>query len=331
LKWVLWGLILAHIVMGWIVVSTNYQSVFEPRTIPEHQQKWQVNPGTGLRQVLSELSDAELAPDPIWMMLAMKVRDQDWVVKKGTYRLDASMSAWDIMEMLHHGDVLRISITIPEGLEKWEVAALLGQSEFGSEETFQELINRPESIRDMDPEADDLEGYLLPETYSFEYGSNAKTVIETMLSQFRKDILPHREKAREMGLSMREWVTLASMIEKETAEPSERHRIAGVFMNRRQRGIPYQCDPTIVYGLKRDGRYRGKIYLSDLKYESPYNTYVVPGLPPGPIASPGKASLLAVLDYERHSFLYFVSKNNGTHHFSTSLREHNRYVRKYQR
>jgi len=331
LKWIFFLLIAAHLVSVFFVVKINYQNVFIKRTIPKAQQELNIPKGQSLNFLLSRLAKNDLAPNSFWVKMAMQIHKKNFVLKKGRYVLDESMSTWDILVLLDRGLVKRTKVTIREGLEKWEVAKLLGETKWGSEEQFLELIENPEMIKDIDPGAKDLEGYLLPETYQFEDETTPEQIVKTMVEQFKLKAVSQAYKLADLNITIREWVTIASMVEKETGVADERSRIAGVFFNRKRRGMQYQCDPTIVYALKREGKYRGKIYRSDLKFDSPYNTYVSPALPPGPIANPGLDALLAVLNPEEHKFYYFVSKNDGTHQFSTSLAEHNRFVRKYQR
>jgi len=185
-------------------------------------------------------------------------------------------------------------------------------------------------IQDLDPNAPDLEGYLFPDTYMVHKGITAEDMVKLMVSKFR-DHFSHSMKwrAEELRLSIREVVTLASLIEKETASREERFLISSVFHNRLRIGMPMGCDPTIIYALKRDNLYRGKLGWDELKYDSPYNTRLHRGLPPGPICNPGFASIEAALYPENTKYLYFVAKDHRSHYFSKSLKEHNRAVRKY--
>ncbi|PIE89295.1 MAG: hypothetical protein CR997_11795 [Acidobacteria bacterium] len=330
-KWIFFTFLILHFVVVFGVARKGYFDVFEERTISPENQILQIPSGQTLNELLEELETRKMSPQPFWVKLVMFLEQRQFIIKKGRYRLAERMSTWQILEKLDNGLVETTKITIQEGLEKWEVADLLGKTKWGDRDQFKELIQNSELIYELDPGASDLEGYLFPETYYFEDETTPEQIIRTLVEHFKNEMEPHLHKLTEMKLTVREWVTLASMVEKETAKKEERKRIAGVFLNRKRRGMQYQCDPTIVYALKREGKYRGKIFLSDLKFNSPYNTYVAPGLPPGPIASPGKASLMAVLEPEDHPYLYFVSKNDGSHHFSKTLSEHNRNVQRYQR
>jgi UPF0755 protein len=187
-------------------------------------------------------------------------------------------------------------------------------------------------IRDLDAAATDLEGYLFPNTYAMPRKSTAGELVERMVTAFRDALSPEVvERAAARGLSVRQLVTLASLVEKETAKPDERPIVAAVYSNRLRIGMGMQCDPTVIYALEREGRYTGNLTREDLRFDSPYNTYRYAGLPPGPIASPGRASLEAAASPADVPYIYFVSRNDGSHVFSTTLDEHNRNVFEYQK
>jgi UPF0755 protein len=193
-------------------------------------------------------------------------------------------------------------------------------------------MGRGDAIASLDSDATDLEGYLFPDTYDIPLRDDpAANLIDAMLARFRGVIAPLRPQLATSDLSLRELVTLASLVELETAQGSERPRIAAVFLNRLQRRMRLQTDPTVIYALRLRGGYDGNIRKRDLDIDSPYNTYRYAGLPPGPIASPGREALHAVLQPAAGDELYFVSRNDGTHHFSHTLREHERAVDRYQR
>ena len=188
-----------------------------------------------------------------------------------------------------------------------------------------------ELVRDIDPQARDLEGYLFPETYTLPRRATAEQLIARMVASFRKALTPDIESAATArGLTLRQLVTLASIVEKETGNQDERPLVAAVYSNRLHIGMGLQCDPTVIYALERAGRYDGNLRREDLQFDSPYNTYRYAGLPPGPIASPGRASLQSAASPAQASYLYFVSKNDGSHAFATTLEEHNRNVQQYQ-
>ena len=324
-------LVAAHVVALTTHFFLAYTKVFQVQRIPEDQRRFHIAEGAHLNSVLEELRRRKLAPAPFYVRLALMRHDPDLVIKKGNYRFPEEASTWDLIQQFGDGHVLLEKITIPEGLDHWEVARLLGESRWGTEAQFQALIDDPTPIRALDGDATNLEGYLFPETYFFPEEATPEQIVGTMVRHFVTRTESLRARLPAAGMTVREWVALASLVEKESAIPQERNRIAGVFSNRLKRGMLLQCDPTIIYSLKLNNQYRGKIYRSQIRHDHPYNTYVYKGLPPGPIASPGIQSLTAALEPESHGFYYFVARNDGTHQFSKNLREHNRAVRRYRR
>jgi UPF0755 protein len=236
-----------------------------------------------------------------------------------------------MVDALARGDVVRNDVTIPEGRTIEESAALVAKAELDGDE-FLAAARDPSLIADLDPDATDLEGYLFPDTYHVPLDTSpARALVERMVQRFRQVVTPELERIEKKGFTVREVVIIASLVELETAAVEERPRIAGVFLNRLERRMLLQTDPTVIYALKQEGRWDGNIRRRDLEMDSPYNTYRYAGLPPGPIGSPGREAILAVLDPLETRELYFVSRNDGTHHFSETLREHNRAVNRYQR
>ena len=240
-----------------------------------------------------------------------------------------------MLSRLERGDVLLHGVTIPEGLDLIEIAERLAQEGFGEKEALLATFRDPAPIRERDDKASDLEGYLFPETYRFPRGASADTITRTMVERFWHEAgEDFPERATEAGLSLREAVTLASLIERETSLPEERGRISRVFHNRLERRMRLQCDPTVIYALRREGREVGRLTYRDLEFDSPWNTYVSYGLPPGPIASPGKASLDAAVTPDEGRDLYFVAAPEGGHRFSATLDAHLQAVdvwRRYSR
>jgi len=253
-------------------------------------------------------------------------------LKAGEYALPVPLSPKQVLELLIAGQVHLHSFTIAEGLTRIETAENLDESGFVDSAKFLEVTADPALISDLDPEAEDLEGYLFPETYRIPKGTSEKTIAAAMTAQFKRVFLEEwQERAEELGMSVREIVILATLIEKETSKPEERAIVSAVFHNRLHIKMKLDCDPTIVYALKQIGQYSGRLRYKDLKYDSPYNTYMYGGLPPGPIANPGGAALEAALHPADVDYFYFVSRNDGSHKFSKTLREHQNAVNKYQR
>ena len=253
-------------------------------------------------------------------------------LKAGEYRFNRPLSALEVIDKIAQGKVHLRPITFPEGLTISAMALIFGQSSFGTTEAFLEASRRVEMIVALDPEASSLEGYLFPDTYSLPRTATADDLAETMVARFKVVFGESlRRQAAETGLSVPEVVTLASLVERETALAEERPLIAAVFRNRLSMGMALQCDPTVIYALDRAGLYDGNLTRANLTFDSRYNTYRYSGLPPGPSAAPGLPSLEAAVQPADVGYLYFVSRNDGSHVFASSLREHNRNVREYQR
>jgi UPF0755 protein len=233
-----------------------------------------------------------------------------------------------VLSRLVRGEVIQYPIIIPEGCNIYQIAEILEQSKVCSKKIFLEKVQDPGLIQALGLEGDSLEGYLFPDTYNFPKGLGEEQVIRQMVSRFKTVWSSLAKRAETLGLSQRDVVILGSMIEKEAKDDQERRFIAAVFHNRLNRGMALQSDPTAIYGVKEK---RGSITRGDLQRRTPYNTYIISGLPKGPIANPGFKSLQAVLNPAEVNYLYFVSKNDGTHFFSNTLQEHNWAVAKYQR
>jgi len=261
----------------------------------------------------------------------MRVSSEARPLKAGEYRFTDAMSPADVIEKLARGDVYLRPITFPEGLTISEMGAIFEQHGFGTAKEFVDAAKRAApAIRDLDPGATSLEGYIFPETYSLPRYTTAPMLVEQMVERFKHVTAELRADALAHNTSVREIVTLASLVEKETAKPEERAIVAAVYRNRLRLGMPLQCDPTVIYALRQAGLYNGNLTRTNLQFDSRYNTYRYPGLPPGPIAAPGRASLEAAARPADVPYLYFVSKNDGSHVFATTLAEHNRNVQQYQ-
>jgi UPF0755 protein len=323
----LFFLLLAHILVMIGTPLTLHRAMHQPREIPLEARRWMIDPGMSLSTVLGRLHQRELAPHPELAKVYLSLSGRDFVLKAGHYLLDPSMSTMQILKHFDSGKELLKKITIPEGLDLFEFKEFLEAADLSG--PLPELWVGT-LIADLDPQASSLEGYLFPETYSVPEGMSRVSFVTLVLEAFRQEVKNQSNAFIQSGLTLREWVTIASLVEKETHLPQERQRIAGVFLNRLKKNMKLQCDPTVIYGLKLQDRYRGKIFASDLKRDDPYNTYQRAGLPPGPIASPGAASLAAVLAPEPHEYLYFVVQPTGGHAFSKTLREHNLAVKRYR-
>ncbi len=258
-----------------------------------------------------------------------KSQEADRKIQPGEYELNGAMSPADILSKLLAGRVLLHTVTIPEGYTVNQIADVLEEQQITSGTEFLKLASDKSFMKTLGIAAETAEGYLFPDTYRFARGTPAKDVVRTMVDQLGRVMTEEwQARANDMNLTIHQVLTLASVIEKETGSGDERPHISSVFHNRLKKRIPLQSDPTVIYGLPNfDGNLRKK----DLSHSSPYNTYRWAGLPPGPIASPGADSIRAALYPAKSKYLYFVSRNDGTHHFSATLMEHNRAVEKYQK
>jgi UPF0755 protein len=315
-------------VFGW----TIWTRLQEPYKGYEGAEQFvEIPSGAGAAEIRQRLLDAKLVRDEWTLRAALRWTGASRSLKAGEYRFDKPMSAVDVVQTLARGDVYSRQITFPEGLTVLDMAKLYELRQFGTAKAFVDASRDVALIRELDPEAPDLEGYLFPETYALPRGTPASRLIRMMVDRF-KAAYPEdlQQKTRAQGLTTRQVVALASLVEKETGKGEERPIVAAVYRNRLRIGMPMQADPTVVYALQQAGRYDGNIRREDLALDSPYNTYRYPGLPPGPIASPGKASLEAALAPANVDYLYFVSRNDGSHVFATTLDDHNRNVHEYQ-
>jgi len=253
-------------------------------------------------------------------------------LQAGEYFFDHPMTPREIFEILAQGRIYYISLAIPEGWTMFDIANLVSQEGLTSRQAFLQAAANPAPIRNLAPGAANLEGFLFPAIYRFPRHIPAEEIAEAMVNRFRatwKELVPDGK--LPSGVTVESVVTLASLVERETPRAEERPLIAEVFSNRLARGYPLDCDPTVIYALERTGAYGGTLHPTDLKLDSPYNTYLHAGLPPGPIANPGAASLSAVLHPAAGGYLYFVASGEGGHVFSTTLAEHDRNVARYRR
>jgi UPF0755 protein len=314
------------------VAVVLYQRTSEPfKGYEAAEQFVTIEPGSGTRTIGQRLIQAGVIRDEATFRAALWRSGHARALQAGEFRFDRPMTPAEVIDKIASGDVYNRRITFPEGLTIQEMARLYEQQGFGKAANFIEAARDPNAIRSLDPAATDLEGYLFPETYSVPRDTTAAKLVGLMVGRFKQIFTPEMQQAAQgLGLTAREVVTLAALIEKETARPSERPIVAAVYLNRLKIGMAMQADPTVIYALQLAGRYNGNIRRDDLSFDSPYNTYRYPGLPPGPIASPGLASLQAAVAPANVEYLYFVSRNDGSHVFARTLVEHNENVRQYQ-
>ena len=244
-------------------------------------------------------------------------------LKAGEYAFDRPMPIDEIINRMGRGDVVKYTIVVPEGLTAEETFQLFWNRGIGGPEAFRSALRETELLPGVTNGVTDLEGFLFPDTYLVTRTTSARAIVDLMTAEFRKNFTPEmREKARTQGLTLEQAVTLASIVEKESALSREGPTIASVYLNRLRRGMRLQADPTVIYALKHDGKWTGTLYRSDYTYDSPYNTYVYEGLPPGPICSPGIDALKSAALPARTDYLYFVADASGGHTFSRTYEEH---------
>lgn len=293
------------------------------------QQTELVREGETLRQVVERLAERRILRFPRLFLLLARIDGQDHTIQAGEYTLDPSVSPREILQTLLAGRVILYRVTVPEGTSLGRIAALLEERGLAEGSDVLRVSRDPDFLRETGIEASTLEGYLFPDTYFFSRGLTVETLLKTMVRRFQAAYdADLRDRQSACGWNLHEIVTLASIVEAEAARPEERPLIASVLINRLRRGMPLQSDPTVIYGIEG---FDGNLRREDLRSQQPYNTYVHKGLPPGPICNPGLESLKAVLYPAETDYLYFVSRNDGTHLFSTSLGDHNRAVQRYQK
>jgi UPF0755 protein len=253
-------------------------------------------------------------------------------IHTGRYRFQGPMSVRQVAEVITEGRVLLTAVTIIEGSTRWQVAEAIAAAGFDDYDAAWRATGDVSPIEDLDPEATDLEGYLFPDTYHAPHDADAADIVDMMVARFRDVWTAERARqAVELGFTVRQAVTMASLVEAETGLAEERPLVAGVYHNRLRESMLLQCDPTLLYALYLDGRRDRNIRRDDFDNPSPYNTYRVRGLPPGPVGNPGLAAIDAALEPADTDYLYFVGRNDGSHAFARTLREHNANVNRYQR
>jgi UPF0755 protein len=287
--------------------------------------------GMGPRALGARLASAGVVKDTLTFRTALWLTGRARELKAGEYRFAGPLPAVDVVTQIADGAIYTRPVTFREGLTISEMADVYAQSGLGTRESFLAAATDVSLIRDLDAEATDLEGYLFPDTYPTPRQTPAPALIAQMVRGFRAALTPELiARAAADGLTVRQVVTLAALVEKETAQDAERPLVAAVYRNRHRIGMGMQADPTVIYALQKAGRWDGNLSRDDLQFDSPYNTYRYGGLPPGPIAAPGKRALEAVVSPAAVDYLYFVSRNDGTHVFATTLAEHNRNVFEWQ-
>ncbi len=287
--------------------------------------------GTSSFEIAATLEAQRVIPSR-WLFGLVRLLRPRATLMAGEYHFEGPMTAWEAFDVLTRGNVRYYPVTVPEGVNRFDIADILAETKLFSREDFLAQCERVAYVKDLFPEAQNLEGFLFPDTYYLDESLSVEEAVEMMTTRFQS-IYRESTVPDTIDLTPYEMVTLASMIEKETSSRREHRLVSSVFHNRLHRRMLMQCDPTVVYGLILQQRYRGRIDRSDLRDPHPYNTYVHAGLPPGPIANPGREALEAAFDPAETNYLFFVAESRGArgHIFSETLMAHNRAVAQYRR
>jgi UPF0755 protein len=330
MKWGRMGILLLLLAASTAALVTDMLSRFHTPAGDGRRRHIVVIPSATSFQRISRILETHgIIRDPLAFRLAALYRGVEKHLKAGEYDLNDGMSPLEVLERIHRGEVVRYLFTVPEGATLSWIADHLEQMGLGRSRLLVEKATDPVFLHELGINGSSAEGYLFPDSYFLTKDMAEEAVIRMMVRRFQSTFTTQMAlRAGEMGYSVHQVVTLASIVEKETGQPEERPLIAAVFLNRLARNIRLQSDPTVIYGLEH---FDGNLRREDLTFLTMYNTYRIMGLPPGPIANPGRDSLIAVLYPAAVDYLYFVSRNDGTHQFSTTLNDHNRAVLKYQK
>lgn len=293
---------------------------------PDSQQLVQLKPGSSARRIAADLQHAGIVRSQYAFLLWHYVSG-DKSLKAGEYSFDHPATVREVHARIARGDIYFHTVVVPEGFNMFDIASAIEAAGLGQRDDFLQVARSQLSlIHDLDPKAPSLEGYLFPDTYHFTRTQSLHDIAAAMVHRFR-------QASHELGLGddLHKTVTMASIVEKETAVPDERPLVAGIFYNRLAKNMTLDTDPSVIYAALLNNRYRGTIYRSDIHFDSPYNTYRSAGLPPGPICNPGKASLMAAMHPASSDYFYFVSDDHGHHRFARTLQQHIANVSAYRR
>ena len=308
------GLIILLLVIQWAVLPISWRAESDSVYVLVEQ-------GDSMTRVVQKLREAELIEGGTGLLTLARILGKDRHIQAGRYDFEKGITLYSVLKKLTGGGVTLKEVTIPEGLNLRQIAGILRRELHIDSLEFVSLATDSQFSEGLGFSVSNLEGYLFPDTYRFSWGTSSERAAQILVEQFWKIFTDSlRRRADEIEFSTEDVVTLASMIEAEARDGDEREMISAVYHNRLKRGMLLQCDPTVIYALPKLDR---PLLLEDLEVDSPYNTYKYPGLPPGPICNPGKASILAALYPASVNYLYFVAKGDGTHVFSSTLREHN--------
>ena len=327
--------VIAIVVLGFLIMSYFAISftlfLYSPASLSKDEVIIDIPSGTTFRSVTHMLFEAKLLKSEKKFLLLARLRHAGSKIKSGELRFYRDMNPLEALDNLINGIPVLYSFTVPEGFNSYQIAQMLEEKAIIKHASDLITASKDKALlKELGVKADSMEGYLFPDTYTVEKVRNVKTLIRLMYKKYKQVFTPQMaDKARELGFTEHEIVTLASIIEKETGAVDERKKVASVFYNRMKKGMRLQSDPTTIYGMWNT--YNGNITKDDLQKYTPYNTYKIFGLPPGPIASPGKESIMAALYPDRTNYLFFVSNNDGTHTFTEDYGKHQRAVNKLQK
>jgi UPF0755 protein len=308
-------LISAYVFLQWMVIPVSWPEAGDTVDVI-------IRDGDSMHQVVERLKKANLVKHETGFLILSKIAQKDKHIHAGKYSFKKGMTLYSLWEDLFKGNVVLKNVTIPEGLTTAEIAGIFKREIQMDSIEFIQATEDPQIIRSLNLSVQNLEGYLFPETYKLTWGISPRKAVQIMVEQFQRTFNDSlRERAQEINLSVPQVITLASLIEAEAKEQKERAIISAVYHNRLKKGMLLQACPTVTYGLPELDR---PLVLKDLERDTPYNTYLYGGLPPGPICNPGRASIIAALYPAEVDYLYFVSKGDGTHVFSKTLVEHDK-------
>jgi UPF0755 protein len=319
------------LVLSVAVITFIYSAVYlrTPASEKGLRKTIAIRRGMTFREVAILLEEEGIIRGMRRFVLLGKLSGASPKVKAGEYELSSGMTPLQVLNTLTEGRVKQYKVFLPEGYTVAQIAEFLERREITDRAAFLEKCSSPQYISSLGIETDSLEGYLFPDSYLFSRNLRPEDVIEAMVRRFRQIYTPqYSERTKELGFSDYEILILASIIEKEAAIREERFLVSGVYHNRLKRNMRLNSCVTVIYGIKD---FDGNLTKRDLERHTPYNTYIIRGLPPGPVCNPGKEAIVAALYPAETDYLYFVSKNDGSHHFSSTLKEHNIAVRKYQK
>ena len=322
-------LVIISCLLGLIVLLTAVGLCYyltSPSKAGSPEQIFLVADGSTLERVADNLEEKGIISRKDIFLLYARAMGYGRKIKAGEYRLSPGMSPLRILDILNRGAIVFHTVTIPEGFTREQIGALLEQKGLAAKKAFMAVTGDEAVTESYGITGPDLEGYLYPDTYRFSRGLSEKSIVDVMVRHFFEVFSTYRDRLKDVGMTMEQVVVLASIVEKETGKAEERPVIASVFLNRLRKRMRLESDPTVIYGIDNfDGNLRKK----DLVRDNPYNTCVIRGLPPGAIANPGEDAIRAVLHPADMEYLYFVSKNDGSHHFSKTFNEHVKAKKKY--